>query len=188
MIMTDEEIIALFNKRDEQAIASVQNKFGRYCGSIALNILSDREDMEECLSDTWLRAWNTIPPEQPRSLQAYLGCITRNLAISRFRGETAKKRAGSRFAAALDELTDACMPSTDNVAAETDRKALMDAINAFLDGQGERKRNIFIQRYFYIDSITAIAKRYDMTESAVKVTLFRMRGALKKELEAGGLM
>lgn len=181
--MTEREIIEQFMERKESAIAAAQEKYGRYCSSIAYNILFDAEDAEECLNDTWLRAWNSIPPEKPENLQSYLGCITRNLAIATLRAKKALKRAGTQFALSLDELSDSLVLSDNNVEQELDRKALSDAINRFLDELTEEKRNMFIQRYFYMDSIAEIAKHNGMRESRVKVALFRMRGALKLRLE-----
>lgn len=186
--LTERAIIEEFTARKETAIAAAQEKYGRYCSSIAYNILFDAEDAEECLNDTWLRAWETIPPAAPESLRAYLGCITRNLAISALRAKKALKRTGTQFALSLEELSDCLMLSDDNVEKAVDRRALSDAINRFLDGLAPEKRNIFIQRYFYLDPIRTIAGQSGMRESRVKVMLFRLRNALKQELEAEELL
>lgn len=179
----DQRIIEKFNSREESAIMDVQNRYTGYCTSIAYNILQNREDTEECLNDTWMRAWNTIPPEQPESLKTYLGCITRNIAINIYRTGNAVKRAGSRMSTALDELADTVSLSEDNVETAVSETALTEAINGFLDELPDEKRNIFIQRYFYLDSVEEIAAQNGISVSNVKVTLFRLRRKLKEQLK-----
>ena len=179
---SDESIIERFFARIEEAIGDLQQKYGKYCFTIGFHILADESDTEECLNDTWLRTWNSIPPERPQCLKSYVGCITRNLAINMYRRDTAKKREGSRYNVALDELTDCMVPSKDNVSESVDHKALSDVINAYLATLPEEKRNIFVRRYFYMDSIEEICDRYGRNESFVKVNLHRMREGLRKEL------
>ena len=186
--MEDNKIIELFWNRDETAIEQTATVYGRYCRRIARNILGIEEDVEECLNDTWLGAWNSIPPARPDCLSAYLGRITRNLAISRYRAGHALKRTGDRLSESLDELGDFASPSVDNVEEAVDRKALEAAINKYLDTVTQKQRRLFVRRYFYMDSVSDIAKMYGLGQSDVKVTLLRMRRSLKKVLEEEGLM
>jgi RNA polymerase sigma-70 factor (ECF subfamily) len=186
--MEDNKIIELFWNRDETAIEQTAAVYSRYCRRIARNILGVEEDVEECLNDTWLGAWNSIPPARPECLSAYLGRITRNLAISRYRAGHALKRTGDRLSESLDELGDFASPSVDNVEETVDRKALEAAINKYLDTVTQKQRRLFVRRYFYMDSVSDIAKMYGLGQSDVKVTLLRMRRSLKKVLEEEGLM
>ena len=186
--MEDTKIIDLFWERDESAIRETEITYGRYCRTIAFNILGDEEDVQECLNDTWLGAWNSIPPARPACLSAFLAKITRNLAISKYRAKYAKKRTGDRLSESLDELGECIPVSTDNVSQAVDRRMLEDAINGFLDSVSEKQRNIFVRRYFYMDSIAAIAQMYHLGQSDVKVTLMRMRRSLQKILEEEELM
>ena len=186
--MDDTKIIELFWKRDQSAIEQTAEAYGRYCRKIAFNILGVEEDVEECLNDTWLGAWNSIPPARPDCLSAFLGRITRNLAISRSRAGHAPKRTGDRLSESLDELGDFAAPSSDNVEEAVDRKSLETAINKYLDSVSEKQRKLFVRRYFYMDSVAEIAQMYGLGQSDVKVTLLRMRRSLKKVLEEEGLM
>ena len=180
--MEDHDIIALYFERDEQAIAETSSKYGGYCGSIAMNILSSPEDTEECLNDTWLRAWNSIPPNRPNVLRVFLGKITRNLALDKYKARNAEKRAGGEFAMSLDEL-DQC------VGMEDDRDSAMigESISRFLRTQSKETRSVFVCRYFYCDSIGEIARRFGMSEGKVKTVLFRTRSKLKIHLEGEGI-
>lgn len=186
--MEDNKIIELFWNRDETAIEQAAAVYGRYCRRIARNILGVEEDVEECLNDTWLGAWNSIPPARPECLSAYLGRITRNLAISRYRAGHALKRTGDRLSESLDELGDISGLSSNNVEETVDRKTLEAAINKYLDTCSQKQRRLFVRRYFYMDSVAEIAQMYDLGQSDVKVTLLRMRRSLKKKLEEEGLM
>ena len=186
--MDDNKIIELFWDRDETAIEETSAVYGRYCRKIAFNILGSEEDVEECLNDTWLGAWNSIPPARPDSLSAFLGRITRNLAISRYRAGHALKRTGDRLSESLDELGDISGLSSNNVEETVDRKALEAAINKYLDTCSQKQRRLFVRRYFYMDSVAEIAQMYSLGQSDVKVTLLRMRRSLKKILEDEGLM
>ena len=186
--MDDNKIIDLFWKRDEAAITETTLVYGRYCWKIAYNILGQEEDVQECLNDTWLGAWNSIPPARPSCLSAFLGKITRNLAISRYRAGHAVKRTGDRLSESLDELGDLAGSSFNNVEEAVDRSALEDAINDYLDSVSEKQRRLFVRRYFYMDSVSEIADLYGLGQSDVKVTLLRMRRALQKKLEKEGLL
>ena len=186
--MEDTKIIDLFWERDESAIRETEITYGRYCRTIAFNILGDEEDVQECLNDTWLGAWNSIPPARPACLSAFLAKITRNLAISKYRAKYAKKRTGDRLSESLDELGE-CIPlSSDNVSQTVDRRMLEDTINGYLDTCSEKQRKIFVRRFFYFDSIAEISQMYGIGQSDVKVTLMRMRRSLQKILEEEELM
>lgn len=186
--MEDTKIIDLFWERDERAIQETEIAYGRYCRTIAFNILGVEEDVQECLNDTWLGAWNSIPPARPVSLSAFLGKITRNLAISKYRANHARKRTGDRLSESLDELGE-CIPlSSDNVSQTVDRRMLEDTINGYLDTVSEKQRRIFVRRYFFMDTIAEISQMYGIGQSDVKVTLMRMRRSLQKVLEEEGLM
>ena len=185
-INEDEKIIMQFLNRDETAITNVEQKYGRYCYSIAFRILYDEEDVEECLNDTWLKTWNSIPPNVPEILSAYVGKITRNLAINRYRQQNAEKRKCERLEQPLEEMEDCSFLSQNNVSEEMDLKALEESINHYLDGLSKQKRQMFVRRYFYLDDIKEIAELFHMKESAVKVTLHRMRKALGVYLQKEG--
>ena len=187
-LMDDNKIIDLFWKRDESAIEQTAQTYGRYCWKIAYNILGVEEDVQECLNDTWLGAWNSIPPARPSCLSAFLGKITRNMAISRYRAGHALKRTGDRLSESLDELGECTAYSANNVEEAVDRSALEKAINDFLDTVTDKQRRLFVRRYFYMDSVSEIAQMYGLGQSDVKVTLLRMRRSLKKHLEKEGLM
>ncbi len=185
--MEDTKIIDLFWKRDESAIQETADAYERYCHTIAFNILGIEEDVQECLNDTWLGAWNSIPPARPSCLSAFLGKITRNLAISKYRASHAQKRTGDRLSESLDELGECVSASSDNVSQTVDRHALEDAINQYLDTVSEKQRKLFVRRYFYMNSVAEIAQIYGLGQSDVKVTLMRMRRSLQKVLEEEGL-
>ena len=185
--MDDQEIIDLFWARSEAAISAAEEKYGKHCYSIAYQILGDHEDAMECVNDTYLRAWNSIPPEHPESLAAFLGRITRNLSLNRYKQKHAKKRGESETDLALEEL-EQCMSfaSGQDPAEALELQALTDAINDFLSHQSERNRNIFVQRYWLLRPIREIASFYGISESVIKITLFRMRKKLAKLLQEEG--
>lgn len=172
--MDDEKIVQLYWDRNEQAIPATADKYGNYCTSIAKNILGSHEDTEECVNDTYMSAWNSIPPHRPGILSTFLGKITRNLSIKRYRHNTADKRGGGQAAVVLNEIAE-LVSDTDSVEQAIDRRELVKAIDRFLDGLPTDKKNIFVCRYWYFDSISDIAKRFGMTESNVSVTLKRLR-------------
>ena len=179
--MDDAKIVQMYFVRDEQAIPVTADKYGNYCTSIAKNILGNHEDAEECVNDTYLNAWNAIPPHRPKILSTFLGKIVRNLAFNRYKHNTADKRGGGETTAVLDELAD-CVSGNENVEQSYEYKELVGAINDFLGILPAHKRNIFICRYWYTDSISDIAARYDMTCSAVSMTLKRLRTKLHNYL------
>lgn len=179
--MDDAKIVQLFLERNEQAIPATADKYGNYCTSIAKNILGNLEDAEECVNDTYYNTWNAIPPHRPQMLSAFLGKIVRNLAFNRYKCNTADKRGGGEIVLVLDELTD-CVSGKDDVEQAYEYKELVAAINDFLDTLPAEKRNIFVCRYWYTDSISDIAARYDMTYAAVSMTLNRLRTKLHNYL------
>lgn len=179
--MDDEKIVQLYFDRNEQAIPATADKYGNYCTSIAKNILGNHEDAEECVNDTYLNTWNAIPPHRPKMLSTFLGKIVRNLAFNRYKHNTADKRGGGELTAVLDELA-GCVSGNENVEQAYELKELISAINDFLATLPEEKRSIFVCRYWYTDSITDIATRYDMTYAAVSMMLSRLRTKLHNYL------
>lgn len=186
--MNDQEILDLYFARSEQAIAESSAKYGRYCHTIAMNILYNPEDSEECVNDTWLRAWGAIPPKRPQLLRSFFGCITRHLALNRWEYESAGKRGRGEAAAALEELAE-CIPDPQAVQTDTlpERITLSDCINRFLENQKPENRILFVRRYFYLTEIRELAEAYGFTESKVKMTLSRMRTQLQAALEKEGI-
>ena len=183
--MDDQKIVDLYWERSEEAIAQTQKKYGKYCYHIAYTILYSNEDAEECINDTYLRAWGAMPPAKPNRLSTFLGKITRNLALDRWEKNHAQKRGGA-IELALDELSE-CIPDADSTADPIDGIALGDAINAFLAGLPQKTRQIFVRRYWYLSSVKSIARDVDMSESAVKVSLMRTREAFRLHLEKEGI-
>ncbi|MBQ7379557.1 MAG: sigma-70 family RNA polymerase sigma factor [Clostridia bacterium] len=179
--MQDHDIIALYYARNEQAIKETANKYGGYCTSIAFNILLNMQDAEECVNDTWLRAWNSIPPARPDYLQLYLGGITRHLSLDRYRTLHREKRGGGELVMALEEMQDLASPDTD-IRSQTEEREFYDLLNIFLRSLPERERNLFIRRYYYMDSIRDIAIRYGLTRANVKKILSRTREKLRDYL------
>lgn len=183
--MEDFKIIELFFERKEYAIAETERKYGGYLSKIAYNILFDSEDSEECVNDTYMKAWNSIPPQKPNVLSTFLGKITRRLAIDVFRKKHAEKRGNSEYALSLSEL-DECISDRFSAEAEFERKELSESINRFLASLSKENRDIFLCRYFYSDSIKEIASFFGTSESKIKSSLFRSRKLLKEHLEKEG--
>ncbi len=184
--MEDRKIIELFFKRSENAISETEVKYGPYLSKIAYNILFDAEDSKECVNDTYLKAWNAIPPQEPKALSTFLGKITRRLAIDVFRRKHAEKRINSEYTLSLSEL-DECIPDKFSAEEELEQKELSESINRFLSSLPEESRDIFVCRYFYSDSVKEIASFFGTSESKIKSSLFRSRRALKKHLEKEGI-
>ena len=184
--MEDDKIIDLYWARQETAIMETDRKYGNYCRSISLHILKNQEDTEECVNDTWMRAWDTMPPKRPDFLGAFLGKIARNLAISRYRMTHAQKRGSGEVDLLLMELEE-CLPSAKSVEEEIEGKETAAAISRFLYMVDEESRNIFVRRYFYADSVREVADRFEVSESKVKSQLFRLRNRLKDYLEKEGI-
>ena len=184
--MDDKEILTLYWNREEAAIAASAQKYGHYCGRIAGNILSQAEDVEECVNDTYFRAWNAMPPERPSALRAWLGRITRNLSLDRWKAGRTQSR-GAGMETLLGEL-DECIPDHRGPEQAAEERVLAECVSVFLRGQTADNRYIFLRRYWYGEDIAAIAKRLDCGESRVKSALFRTRKALRAFLEKEGIV
>ena len=182
--MDDKQIVDLYFERSECAIRETQKKYGRYCYTVAYNILRDHFDSEECVNDTYLNAWNAMPPQRPLRLSSFLARITRNLALNRYESRGAKKRGGHVTEAALDELAECISDGVGDPASEI---VLREAINRFLRSQPKETRIVFLQRYWFFRSIKEIAADADMSENAVKVMLHRVRERFKAHLEKEGI-
>lgn len=183
--MEDDKIISLFWQRREDAISAVQEKYGSLLYSVAYRIIGVREDAEECVNDTLLRLWDSIPPELPDNFPGFICRIARNLALDKVKLQSAGKR--SHAEAILDEL-DACVPAPDDTASDVaDRLALKRAFERFLASEPPPHRMIFMRRYFYLDDTRDIAKALGITDGGVRVTLYRLRRRLKKYLENEGI-
>jgi RNA polymerase sigma-70 factor (ECF subfamily) len=182
--MQDNKIVDLYFARDEQAIAQTSAKYNTYCMNIAMNILHNREDSEECVNDTLLAAWNSIPPHRPENLSAFLGKLTRNFSINRHKANHAERRGGGEFALSLEEL-DECIEDPRTLG--DDPEELGRIISEFLYTQPKEMRQVFVRRYFHSESISDIAEYFDMTESKVKSILHRMRHSLKPYLTEHGI-
>jgi len=178
--MEDEKILALYQNRNEDAVVQTQEKYGSYCKRIAANILGNPEDVGECLNDTWLRAWRSIPPEEPKNFKAFLARITRNLALDAYRRMNAEKRGRSGATLCLEELSE-CF-GKDDVSEALDREILVEILNDFLSEQDKRDRGMFVGRYFYGSTLEELSKQYGLSKNHVSVTLHRMRKDLKDVL------
>lgn len=183
--MDDNGIIQLYWDRNDQAISATSEKYGHYCKAIAKNILNNEEDAEECVNDTYLNAWNSMPTHWPKQLATFLGKITRNLSFNKYKRDHAEKRGGGEIALILDELTD-CVSDADDVEQIIDRQELSKAINSFVKNLPIEKRNIFVRRYWYADSVSDIASDYGMLQGTVSKTLERARKQLKAYLAERG--
>ena len=180
--MDDKKIIELYWARNEKALDETRIKYGHYCHAIAYNILHNHEDSDESVNDTYLGAWNSMPPHRPQLLSTYLGKITRNLSLKKLRNRLTQKRGGGESTIALEELEE-CIPSqasTEDVILEQE---LAKIIDAFLRTLPDTERRLFLCRYWYFDSISDISKRFGYGNSKVKMTLLRTREKLRTYLE-----
>ena len=180
--MEDSQIVTLYLRRSEQAIAETAAKYGKYCFSIAQNVLENSEDAEETVNDTYMGAWNAIPPHRPAVLSTFLGKITRRIAIKRWQMNTTKKRGGGETLLVLDELSD-CIPAHDNVESEIENAELSRLLGRFVLALPQTERNVFVCRYWYLDPICSIAQRYGFSQSKVKSMLSRTRKKLRIYLQ-----
>lgn len=183
--MEDQAIVQLYWDRDESAISESSKKYGVYCASIAHNILHSDSDAEECVNDTWLHAWDAMPPHRPSVLSTFLGKITRRLSFDRYKKLHRKKRGGGQMDIVLDELAE-CVSGHDDTERQWDEKELAEEIKHFLLDLSEEKRTLFVLRYWYASSISDIAHRLGMSENNVSVALGRMRDKLKTHLVERG--
>ena len=185
--MEDAKIVQLYWDRDQSAIAQTAEKYGNYCTSIARNILGSREDAEECVNDTYMNAWNSIPPHHPHRLATFLGRITRNLSFNRYKRIHADKRGGGEVPAVLGELEE-CVSGENSVEQEVEYKELIKAIDAFLATLPSEQRKIFVCRYWYTDSVSTIAKRFGRRENTISMMLSRTRSKLQAYLVERGFV
>lgn len=182
--MEDEAIIQLYFDRNQEAIRETEGKYGGLCRRVARNILTIREDAEECVNDTYLAAWNTIPPQRPRALAAFLGRIVRNLSISRYRTYRAQKRYDG-METMLSELED-CVPARETVETEMERAELGEAISLWLDTLPQTDQHLFLRRYWYGEAVGDLARQAGITPNQASQKLLRLRRALREILEAKG--
>lgn len=180
--MEDKKIVDLYIQRSEQAVTETQSKYGNYCFSIAYQILANNEDAEESVNDTYIDAWNSIPPHKPAILSTFLGKITRRISIDRWRTRNAKKRGGGEMPLVLEELAE-CIEGNNSIEQELEQKRLSEVINTFVLGLPMMEQKVFLCRYWYMDSIDSICKQFGFSESKVKSMLYRTREKLKLVLE-----
>lgn len=186
--MEDEQIIALFENRDESAIWELSSKYGRYCSKIAWNILANHEDVEECVNDTWFSVWGYIPPKKPDVLSVFCGTIVKGLAIDKLKKKCAGKRVDSHMAGIAWETAALNRVAADFVEEKIREEELLQAINSFLGNLDREKRDIFVRRYWYLDSIEEIAKRHGKRRGSIRTSLHRMRRQLHRYLEERGIV
>ena len=182
--MEDQRIVDLYWNRDEDAVLHTQRKYGSLCQTIAQNILGNREDAEECVNDAYLKVWNSIPPQRPQSLMAFLSRVVRNISLDRYRHNHAEKRG--RGAEVMFSELENCL-SEDSIAVLSSEEGITDVINRFLKTLDQENRILFVRRYYYMDSNERLAKNLVMNENTVRQRLFRMREKLKEFLEKEGI-
>lgn len=185
--MDDQNIIELFFQRSENAITETAKKYDKYCRKIAYNILQNKRDTEECLNDTYLKTWNAIPPQKPLNLRVFLGKITRNLALDKYKNTNRLKRGNGQVNQVLDEITE-ILPSEIRTEKVIDDIVITETINRFLASISLENRTIFMRRYWYMDTIQEIANEYGYSISKVKMSLMRSRNELKLLLEKEGII
>jgi len=185
--MDDKLIVELYWKRDPDAISETSHKYGAYCYTIANNILHSHGDSEECVNDTWLRVWDSVPPQRPSVLRMFLAKITRGVAFNRYNAGIAEKRGGGEIAAVLDELAE-CVADSSDVHTQYEANELCRSINRFIHSLPEKDGNIFLRRYFFNDSVSDIAKHYRLSKNNVMVILSRTRKKLRKLLTEEGFI
>ena len=183
--MNDQKIVELYWQRDQSAITQTAQKYEKYLTVIAHNILNNIEDSRECVNDTYLKAWNSIPPQKPTVLKTYLGRITRQISIDILKNRTRKKRGGSQYEISLCELEE-CIPSGTDTETKIELQLLVNLINNFLYSLPQQTRNIFVCRYYFCDSVKVISSYFEISESKVKTVLYRTRQSLKNYLESEG--
>ncbi|MBR2582260.1 MAG: sigma-70 family RNA polymerase sigma factor [Oscillospiraceae bacterium] len=180
--MEDREIVELYWRRSDDALRETERKYGGYCRTVAGNVLRSAEDAEECVNDTWLRAWNAMPDKRPAKLGAFLAKITRNLALQRLERSSRLKRGGGEATLALEELAE-CVADGSDVEREIERRELSAALRRFLLTLSERERRVFVSRYWYMASVEEISRAFGFTQSKTKSLLSRLRARLRAFLE-----
>ena len=183
--MDDKRIVELYFERSEQAISETASKYGNYCYSIAYNILDNTEDAEESVNDTYVDAWNSIPPHRPSILSTFLGKITRRISIDRWRKDHAEKRGGGEMPLVLEELQE-CVADDSSVEQDVEKRRLSNIINTFVLSLPETEQKVFLCRYWYMDSVDSICKQFGFSESKVKSMLHRTREKLRTTLRKEG--
>ena len=183
--MDDRRIVELFLERSEEAILETDIKYGRYCHKIAFNVLGNDEDSEECVNDAYMRAWGSIPPNEPDSMASYIGRITRNLALDKLRQKQSDKRGNGEVPVVLDELAE-CVSGHDELERRQDSAEIAAAIDSFLDELNSVERGVFMRRYWMMEPIADVANRYDISVSKTTTMLFRLRNRLKKHFMKEG--
>lgn len=185
--MEDSHIIELYWARSERALSETSSKYGKYCYSISYRILANTEDANECVNDTYLGAWNSMPPHRPSVLPTFLGKITRRVSINRWKQNNRDKRGAGEISLALDELSD-CIPAPVDTESVIESNELAKAINTFLSALPDTERNVFICRYWFLASISEISQKFDFSQSKTKTMLMRTRGKLYQYLQKEGLI
>jgi len=185
--MEDQQIVALYWRRDQLAIAHTQSKYGNYLTKVAYNILYDLEDCAESVNDTYMAAWNAMPPHRPQSLCAFLSKLTRRISIDLLRKKQSAKRGGGEYALSLEELSQ-CLPGGSDPEEEVNGRELLGSIESFLRSIPAKNRNAFIGRYFYMDPVKEVARYCGLTENHTKVLLHRTRTALREYLQKEGYL
>ena len=185
--MTDKQMIEMLFGRDESVLSDIEKKYGDQCRSVALRILKNQSDADECLNDIWFAVWKRIPPERPKNLCAYLCGITRNLAVEKLRASTAEKRGGGETPLIVEELGE-CLAGSQSAEDEAVSNELKNALDRFYKTLSNKERNIFFSRYFYFHSLPDIADAFHTTDNYVKTVLTRTRKKLKKFLDKEGLL
>ena len=183
--MQDEKIIELFSERSENALKETENKYGRYLYKIAFGILNDKSDSEESVNDTYLAAWNSIPPHKPQKLSAYLGKLTRRISIDIFRRKSSQRRGGSQYELSLNELED-CIKAASTVEDDMESKEMGEAISRFLKTLSKENRCLFVERYFFCNSLKNSARKLGISEGKAKSSLYRTRLLLRDYLMKEG--
>lgn len=186
-MLEDSRIIELYWEKNADAISETADKYGAYCFTIADNILHSAEDSEECVNDTWLHAWNAMPPQRPNVFRLFLARITRSISFNRFNARSAEKRGGGEIALVLDELEE-CVAGMTNIEAEYEAAELEECIRQFVKTLPERDRNVFVRRYFFTEPISEIARRYGLTVNNTTVILSRTRKKLRLKLTEEGYL
>ncbi len=184
--MEDQSIVDLYWRRDPESIRRTDEKYGNYCRTIVRNILPDGRDQEECINDTWMKAWNAMPDQRPSLLAPFLGKIARNLAFNRWRAGHAEKRGGGELPLILEELAECVSPDDTSRTVET--AELEESVNRFLRALPERDCNVFLRRFWFAEPAADIARRYGMKEATVRTSLFRSRAKLRNFLEKEDLL
>ncbi len=187
LYVNDQQIIEMYWNRDEQAIRSTADKYGSYCYAIAFGILHNEEDSKESVNDTYMNAWNRMPPDRPAVLKNFLGRLTRWISVDRWRKKTAGKRGGGELPQVLEELSE-CISKDGDPVGETEKKLLDETVGAFVKGLGDTEQRVFLSRYWYAESVKEIANRFCFSESKVKSMLMRTRKKLHERLVKEGLL